>query len=404
MKNITVKIRDIFLKIVNKPLIKKILSVKIGRLLFLFVNIVLITLVCVIDTDTISIYFSNIFEVVMILIFFILTIWRLNDIGRTRWLSLGIIIIFGVFYFDNETVTNIITVIFLGIVVLLSYLPPKSITKLVSEEIKNTIAIKNKVFNKKTIISFVLGLVIMFGVGYVYLYYIKNNNCLFKNVGIVEIFGEIGLTEDPEYISTSALNVIQQIEALDADSSIKGIVLDIASPGGGIESSESIMLAVQSTSKPVVAVIRDVGASGAYLIATAANKIYASRMSDVGSIGVTLDFLDTSEKDRREGVVLYDFSSGKYKGAFKEHSKMTQEQRDNIMEGIMKVHDIFVEYVSKNRNIPLEKVKSIATGESWVAEDALKLGLIDSIGGMAEAGAWMQEQIGDDLGYCSLGE
>ena len=208
--------------------------------------------------------------------------------------------------------------------------------------------------------------------------------------------------EDPDFISTSALNVIQQIEILDADSSIKGIVLDISSGGGISESSESIMLAVQRTSKPVVAVIRDMGASGAYLLATAADRIYASKMSDVGSIGVTMDFLDTSEKDRREGVIFYNFSSGKYKGVLKDHNKITQEQRDEIMEDILKSHDIFVEYVSENRHIPLVEVKSIATGESFLGEDALKLGLIDQIGGMPEAGAWLQEQIGEEISYCSL--
>jgi signal peptide peptidase SppA len=332
-----------------------------------------------------------------------LIIWRLNDIGKPRWLALGLLIIFGVFYIENEMVTNITTVAFRAIIVLLSYLPGKVTSKEKIEEIiSNIIPVKNKIFNKKVIISFVLGIAIMFGGAYLFNRF--KSDCLFSNVGTVQIFGEIKLMEDPEYISTSALNVIQQIEALDADSSIKGIVLDIASPGGGIASSEGIMLAVQSTSKPVVAVIRDIGASGAYLIATAADRIYANRMSDVGSIGVTQDFLDTSEKDRREGVVLYDFSSGKYKGAFKEHSKMTQEQRDNIMQGIMKSHDIFVEYVSNNRNIPIEEVKAIATGESWLGEDALKLGLIDQIGGVAEAGVWMQEQIGDNVSYCSLGK
>src|SRR3989338_4275080 len=262
--------------------------------------------------------------------------------------------------------------------------------------------IKNKIFDKKILISFILGLVIMFGAGYAYLYYIKNNNCLFSNIGTIEIFGEIDLVEDLDYISTSALNVIQQIEELDADSSIKGIVLDISSGGGGIESAESIMLAVQRVSKPVVAVIRDMGASGAYLIATAADRIYASKMSDVGSICVTQDFLDTSERDRRDGVIFYNFSSGKYKGVLKEHNKMTQEQREMIMEDIMKSHDIFIEYVSENRNIPLAEVKSIATGETFLGDDALKLGLIDQIGGMPEAGVWLQEQIGEELSYCSL--
>ena len=390
-------------KILKNSVIQKLVSIKIGRLLFMFISAILITLVCVIDTDNISIYISTLFDIVMSLIFFMLIIWRLNDIAKPRWLALGVLIVFGVFYIENEMVTNITTVVFLAIIVLLSYLPGKVTSKEKIEEIiNNIIPTKNKIFNKKVIISFILGTVIMFGGTYLFNRF--KGDCLFSNVGTVQIFGEIKLMEDPEYISTSALNAIQQIEALDADSSIKGIVLDIASPGGGIASSEGIMLAVQSTPKPVVAVIRDMGASGAYLIATAADRIYANRMSDIGSIGVTQDFLDTSEKDRREGVVLYDFSSGKYKGAFKEHSKMTQEQRNNIMEGIMKSHDIFVEYVSNNRNIPIEEVKALATGESWLGEDALKLGLIDQIGGMAEAGVWMQEQIGDDVSYCSLGK
>ena len=259
-----------------------------------------------------------------------------------------------------------------------------------------------KIFNKKTIISFVLGLALMFGVGVAYFYYIKNNNCVNKNIGIIEIYGDISLFEDPDYVSTSELNTIQRIEELDANTNIKGILLDIASGGGGIESSENIMLAVQKTSKPVVAVIRDMGASGAYLIATAADRIYSSRLSEVGSIGITQDFLDTSEKDKREGITFYDFSSGKYKGAFKDNSTMTQEQKVVIMEDIMKMHDIFVEYVSKNRNIPIKDVKLIATGRTYVGDDALKLKLIDQIGGMPEAEAWLQDQIGEEISYCYM--
>ena len=58
--------------------------------------------------------------------------------------------------------------------------------------------IKNKIFDKKILISFILGLVIMFGAGYAYLYYIKNNNCLFSNIGTIEIFGEIEDEHDKE--------------------------------------------------------------------------------------------------------------------------------------------------------------------------------------------------------------
>jgi len=381
---------------------RKIFSKRIGRLLYLLTGAIIITLVYITDIDVP--YVSILGETIGILIIILATIWRLNDIGWPRWWGLCLMIIFVLFYIDYEIITAIVLFILIGIVVALSYLPGKITEKLETEEIKNNIMIKNKIFNKKIILSFVLGLIIMFGAGTAYFYYIKNNDCLYDNVGVVRIFGEIGLFEDPNYVSTSALNVVQQIETLDADSSIKGIVLDIASGGGGTESSESIMLAVQRTSKPLVAVIKDVGASGAYLIATAADRIYASKMSDVGSIGVTMDFLDTSEKDKKDGVIFYNFSSGKYKGVLKEHNKITQEQRDEIMEDIMKSHDIFVEYVSENRNIPLAEVKSIATGETFLGDDALKLGLIDQIGGMTEAGVWLQEQTGKEPSYCYVGE
>ena len=249
----------------------------------------------------------------------------------------------------------------------------------------------------------------MFGSGFGYLYYLGSENpngttCFGSNVGVVRIFGEIGLFEDPDYFSTSALKVIQQIEELDENSSIRAIVLDISSGGGGSESSESIMLAVQRVSKPVVAVIREVGASGAYKIASATKRIYASRLSEVGSIGATIDFLDTSEKDRREGVIFYDFSSGPYKATYKDHNEITPVQRDFIMEGIMTDHDIFVESVAKNRNIPLEKVKALATGRTYLGDDALKLGLIDQIGGMREAGEYLESIIGEKPSYCYVSE
>ena len=266
-----------------------------------------------------------------------------------------------------------------------------------------------KIFNKNTIASFILGMVVMFGSGLGYFYSLDSESpngttCFGSNVGVVRIFGEINVAEDVEYISTSAPKVIKQIEELDSNSDIKAIVLDISSPGGVMESSESIMLAVKRASKTVTAVIRNMGTSGAYLVTSGANRIFASRLSEVGSIGVTRDFLDTSEKDRRDGVVFYDFSSGPYKGTEKEHNAITEAQRKLIMEGVMKTHDIFVEYVAKNRNIPLEKVKLLATGRTYLGDDALKLGLIDEIGGITEANTYLQNIIGEEPSYCYVGE
>jgi protease-4 len=191
---------------------------------------------------------------------------------------------------------------------------------------------------------------------------------------------------------------------LDSKPNIKAIVLFISSPGGQVEPSERIMFAIQRAKKPVISVVQDIGASGAYLIMSATDRIFASRFSNTGSIGVTNQFLDTSEKDRREGVILYDFSSGPYKGAGKEHSALTEDQYDIEMEDIMKMHDIFVEYVSKNRNIPINEVKLLATGRTFLGEDALKNGLIDQIGGMNEALDWVRNNIGEEVDTCTVGE
>ncbi len=260
-----------------------------------------------------------------------------------------------------------------------------------------------KIFNKSTIISYILGLVTIFGLGY-YFIYVADVPCDGNNIGVIDIIGDIDILEDSEYISVSSIKVVQQIQDLDTNSDIKGIVFNIDSSDGQMEPGEEIMLAIQKTSKPTVAVIHDVGASAAYLIASGADRIFASRVSSVGSIGVTADFLDTSERDRRDGVVFYDLSSGIHKGAMKENSELTSVQKDVIMEDIIKLYEIFVEYVADNRNLSEEKVKSMATGRTYVGEDALALGLIDQLGGMPEATEWLENKIGEDASYCYLGE
>ena len=260
-----------------------------------------------------------------------------------------------------------------------------------------------KIFNKSTIISYILGLITILGLGY-YFIYLADIPCDDNNVGVVNILGEIDILEDLDNISVSSIKVVKQIQDLNANPDIKGIVLDIDSNGGLMEPAEELMLAIQRTSKPTVAVIREVGASAAYLIASGADRIFASRVSSVGSIGVTTDFLDTSERDRRDGVIFYDLSSGIHKGAMKENSRLTSIQKDVIMEDVMKLYEVFVEYVSDNRNLSIEKVKSIASGRTYVGDDALKLGLIDQIGGMPEATEWLKNKIGEEVSYCYLGE
>lgn len=271
---------------------------------------------------------------------------------------------------------------------------------------------ERKYFNRRNFIYFFMGVFVSF-VGIAIFYGVRIfwmseesgdlsffGSCWDKNIGVVRIIGEISSTEDPEYYSVAATDVIQQVEELEDNPTIKGILVDIDSGGGSPESAETIMLALKNNIKPVVAIIRNSGMSGSYMVALGADRIFASKFSSVGSIGITRDFLDISEKDKREGVTFYDFSSGKYKAMVKEHKNMTEEQRNVIMEDIMKFHDVFVDYVAEYRNLPKDKVKTIATGRSYTGSDALKLGLIDAIGGLTEAGNWLEKTTGDKPSYC----
>src|SRR3989344_3223980 len=104
-----------------------------------------------------------------------------------------------------------------------------------------------KFFTKYTTVAFILGLVVMFGSGYCWQ---EGAVCAGKNVGVVTIIGNIDVAEDLDNYLISAPATVQLIEQFDADPDIKAIVLNIDSPGGLTESSESVMFAIKGVSKP----------------------------------------------------------------------------------------------------------------------------------------------------------
>src|SRR3989344_7935467 len=116
----------------------------------------------------------------------------------------------------------------------------------------------------------------------------------FQNkIAVIKIDGPIGTSS--RYFDDNSLSpetIVKFIEKANEDKSVKGIILDINSPGGSVVGSEEIKNAVKGISKPKVALIRDVGASGAYWVASAADKIIADPMSITGSIGVLGSYVE----------------------------------------------------------------------------------------------------------------
>jgi len=235
-------------------------------------------------------------------------------------------------------------------------------------------------------------------------YYEHTFECPFKsNVALIKIQGEIMTygTElvDPESSETisediaSSETVVDYINQIEEDDYMKAIIVEIDSYGGSPVASEEIMNALKRAAKPTIAVIREGAASGAYLIASAADRIYASEVSDIGSIGVTMSYLDYSQKNKQEGLTYQQLSSGKFKDTGDPDKELTAEEKELFMRDINILHEAFVRNVAENRGLDIEKVEKLADGSTMLGKAAKENGLIDEIGDIYSAEEWIRKEL-----------
>ena len=205
---------------------------------------------------------------------------------------------------------------------------------------------------------------------------------------------------DQEVDVSSSEDIVDGILTAQSDPDIKAVMLLIDSPGGDGVVGEEIARALKSFDKPSTAVIRSIGASSAYWASTGADKIYASKISDVGGIGVTASYLNESNKNAKDGYTFVELSSAKYKDAGDPNKPLTQEEREILLSDVRKVHKVFVEDVAMNRGLELKAVESLANGLTYIGEDALKYRLIDEIGDITTATRYLEDQIGEKAEFC----
>ena len=200
--------------------------------------------------------------------------------------------------------------------------------------------------------------------------------------------------------AVSSQNIVSGIESAKNDPNIKAVILSIDSSGGYGTAGEEIANAMKSLSKPNAAVIRTVGASAAYWAATGAQKIYASKISDVGSIGVTQSYLDQTAKDAKDGYKFIELSSVQYKNMGDPSRPLSDEEKAIILADLKKNQEVFVQEVATNRNLKVTDVNKIANGLTYVGIDALKYGLIDEIGDMTTVTKYLEDKIGEKANVC----
>jgi len=197
-------------------------------------------------------------------------------------------------------------------------------------------------------------------------------------VGIVRIEGPIGSTE-----RASAENIIPILEKAFGNPSVKGVVLHIDSPGGAPVEAERISTAINALKmkhrKEVVAVINNVGASAAYMVALNADKIVAAKYSFVGSIGAIMAPWQLDRAIAKVDVSQRVYASGKLKAFLNPFTPVSPEVDRKAQQLVDQMGGYFLEEVKVRRGQALKANFDFGTGAVWPGPEAKELGLIDAV-------------------------
>lgn len=183
----------------------------------------------------------------------------------------------------------------------------------------------------------------------------------------------------------SSAETIPLIESVKKNRRIKGLILEINSPGGRPFPCKEIAESIKSLGKPTVAWIREYATSGGYWIASSCDSIVADPLSSLGSIGVASIRPDFSQLMKKFGIDVETMASGIYKTFGIPYKKSTPEEKELLKEELDTIYKNFIEEVTKNRKLKEEGVQEISTGKIYLGEEAKKLGLIDFLGGKDKA-------------------
>lgn len=237
------------------------------------------------------------------------------------------------------------------------------------------------------VILLLLGLFSFFAAGIVGMF-ISSQGIEYGNVAVIKIRGPIMVDSSSRVLSdkvTSSSEVIGLLEKAEENPEVIAIILDINSPGGGAVASYEIAEAVEGSNKTVVAWIREVGASGAYWIASAAEYVVVNPVSITGSIGVISSYLDFSGFIQDHNVSYERLVSGEHKDIGVPFRELTDEERDIFQNDLDLIRMEFVKGVAENRDMTVEEVDAIATGQFFLGTQAKDLGLVDKLGGKEDA-------------------
>ncbi len=205
-----------------------------------------------------------------------------------------------------------------------------------------------------------------------------------NGVAVIPIHGVI--MKNPDFwdllfgaVSTGSIQ--NMVTAAIADPTVQTIALDIDSPGGTVAGTAetSDFIYNSRSKKKIYAFASGQMASGAYWIGSAAEKIFATKTTEVGSIGVYTTMIDMSVLAHNAGIKFEIIKAGKYKALGHPAKPISEEEKQIAQTRIDDIYSVFVDSVARNRGVSVDKVMQVADGRVWIAEKAVEMGLIDGV-------------------------
>ena len=223
---------------------------------------------------------------------------------------------------------------------------------------------------------------------------VNNYNEINKNLSeedeenkIVVIYAEGSIVDGKTESDISAYRYSKILDNIQKDENVKAVVVRINSPGGSAKASEKIWRKLTLINKkiPVIISMGNMAASGGYYIATAGETILAEKNTITGSIGVFGLMFNAQELTKNIGVNIERVKTNEMSDFPSFDRPLSSREKSRLKKGIEEVYTIFSKRVKDSRGLTSKEVEALAQGRVWSGSQALKLGLIDKIGGITEA-------------------
>ena len=202
-----------------------------------------------------------------------------------------------------------------------------------------------------------------------------------EKIKVVDVDGVISSNDANDY-------VVDELKRAKEDPLVKGVILNVNSPGGSVYASERIanqIKALKEAEKPVYTVMGEMAASGGYYISAPTDRIYASNETWTGSIGVIIQSYSLQGLFEKYGIKEQNITTGKMKDAGSQGRDMSKEEKEYFQGLVDSAFDRFVKIVSEGRGLSEREVRKLADGRVYDGSQALANGLVDKIGDLDSA-------------------